>query len=138
MDNRYRVESIVKANSMEELLHQIYSQVGMLTKATKDLIDYFNEDGEKPSHDRRLGQMSKVFVAELANIAARADIVEGTFLGAGLLMEKELVLGEMFVDAANKAKAEKAEMERRYFEQQAICRDVKEKVDAVIFDREDR
>ena len=138
MDNRYRVESIVKANSMEELLHQIYSQVGMLTKATKDLIDYFNEDGEKPSHDKRLGQMSKAFVAGLANIAARADVVEGTFLGAGLLMEKELVLGEMFVDAANKAKAEKAEMERRYFEQQAICRDVKEKVDAVIFDREDR
>lgn len=138
MDNRYRVESIVKANSMEELLHQIYSQVGMLTKATKDLIDYFNEDGEKPSHDKRLGQMSKAFVAGLANIAARADVVEGTFLGAGLLMEKELVLGEMFVDAANKAKAEKAEMERRYFEQQAICRDVKEKVDAVIFDMEDR
>ena len=138
MDNRYRVESIVKANSMEELLHQIYSQVGMLTKATKDLIDYFNEDGEKPSHDKRLGQMSKAFVAGLANIAARADVVEGTFLGAGLLMEKELVLGEMFVDAANKVKAEKSEMERRYFEQQAICRDVKEKVDAVIFDREDR
>ena len=138
MDNNYRVESIVKANSMEELLHQIYRQVGMLTKATKDLIDYFNEDGEKPSHDKRLGQMSKAFVAGLANIAARADVVEGTFLGAGLLMEKELVLGEMFVDAVNKVKAEKAEMERRYFEQQAIYSDVKEKVDAVMFDGEDR
>ena len=53
-------------------------------------------------------------------------------------MEKELVLGEMFVDAVNKVKAEKAEMERRYFEQQAIYSDVKEKVDAVVFDGEDR
>jgi hypothetical protein len=67
--------------------------------------------------DAHLGALSKVFVTETGRVAALTEVMEETFLGSGIEIEKEVSAGRMFEETVAKLKAEKAAKEKAFFEQ---------------------
>ena len=118
MNNEERLDLINKQHCAEELIYKLEIATTSLKKATEEIANYFRTPGEKPQHDQHLGVLSSAFVSNLAVVAVLTEVIEQTFLGVGLKIEKELATSEMFINAARQMKAEKAEKDKKYFERQ--------------------
>ena len=119
MDNKERAVFIAKEYTVEDLILKISEASGQMKKAANYMSDYLGKTANVTGKDARLGALSKVFVAETGSVAALIELLDETFLGSGLAVEKELASGRMFEETVANLKAQKAARDKNFFEAQA-------------------
>ena len=117
MDNKDRAKFTAREYTAEEMIFKMAEAAEQMSKAAKDMAEYLKATANVSGKDAHLGALSKVFVAETGRVAALTEVIEETFLGSGVEIEKELSAGRMFEETIAKLKAEKAAKEKAFFEQ---------------------
>lgn len=119
MDNKERAVFIAKEYTAEDLILKLSEASEQMKKAANDMSDYLGKTANVTGKDARLGALSKVFVAETGSVAALIELLDETFLGTGLKIEKELVSGRLFEETVAKLRAQKDARDKAFFEAQA-------------------